>query len=561
MSSSASGESKRRLPVHAIRILILAAILLMLRLHQQKVELAASTTLPEIDLATVQTFLPEAHSLDPARNDTGGHSILNVEGIQLGIVMQTSPDADHIIGFSGPTNTLLIFNNDESLLHAEILNSQDTPNHVQAVLDDPEFLTSLMGKTKTELASAAVVDGVSGATLTSFAIRESITRRLGGIQNSLRFPKDPSLEDVKIIFPEAAAVQGTFVLNADGQLIGTLRRTSPAADNIIGYQGPTDTLIGLNPYGQRVFGIVPLQTYDNEEYVYYVRVDDYFRNILNGRTLEDLAALDLVEAEIEGVSGATMTSMAMARGVVQHAQVHQGNPVFHVGSHTIVFTSPADIASILIITLGIVLGLTRLRANARLRLAYSLVLIAYLGLYAGDMISLAMFAGWARHGIPWISAVVLILLSIAAVLLPIATGHNLYCHHLCPHGALQQIIRRFTRKRLHLSPKTIRILNPLRGILLTLCVILAITFPGFSLVQLEPFDAWVWHIAGWATITVAITGLAASFVIPMAYCRFGCPTGYLLDLLRRHRRSNQWSTADWTVTALLATAVISWMAV
>ena len=559
MTGSASGE-RRRLPVHAIRILILAAILLMLRLHHDKAELSLTNAPPEIDLATVQTFFTDAASLDASRNSIDGQSILDADGKQLGIVMQTSPDADNIIGFSGPTNTLLIFNNDETLLHAEVLSSQDTPNHVQAVLDDPDFLAALSGKTKTELAQAASIDGVSGATLTSFAIRESIARHLGGIQTSLRFPKDPTLEDVKIIYPEAAAVQGTYVLNADGELIGTFLRTSPAADNIIGYQGPTNTLIGLNPEGQRVFGIIPLQTYDNEEYVYYVRVDEYFRNILNGRSIDDLATLDLAEAEIEGVSGATMTSMAMARGVVQFAQLHQGNQVILVESRTILTIAPTDVISILIITFGIVLGLTRLRAKARLRLAYALVLIAFLGLYAGDMISLAMFAGWARHGIPITSAIVLVLLSIAAILLPIATGHNLYCHHLCPHGALQQVIRRFTKKRLHLSPKTLRFLNPLRGVLLTLCVILAIIFPGFSLVQLEPFDTWVWHIAGWATITIAIIGLAASFVIPMAYCRFGCPTGYLLDLLRRHRRSNQWSTADWTATALLAVAVISWMA-
>ena len=53
-----------------------------------------------------------------------------------------------------------------------------------------------------------------------------------------------------------------------------------------------------------------------------------------------------------------------------------------------------------------------------------------------------------------------------------------------------------------------------------------------SLVDIEPFDAWVFRVAGWATITVAIVGLVASLFVPMAYCRYGCPTGALLKFLQ-----------------------------
>lgn len=51
----------------------------------------------------------------------------------------------------------------------------------------------------------------------------------------------------------------------------------------------------------------------NEPYVGYVRDDTYFRNLFNGRRPDALAALDA--ANVEGVSGATMTSQAAARSL------------------------------------------------------------------------------------------------------------------------------------------------------------------------------------------------------------------------------------------------------
>jgi len=77
----------------------------------------------------------------------------------------------------------------------------------------------------------------------------------------------------------------------------------------------------------------------------------------------------------------------------------------------------------------------------------------------------------------------------------------------------------------------------------------------YSLTAIEPFDAYLFRVAGWATITVAIVGLAFSLVVPMAYCRFGCPTGALLVFLRRHGRSDRFSLRDWVALGLVAIAV------
>ena len=188
-----------------------------------------------------------------------------------------------------------------------------------------------------------------------------------------------------------------------------------------------------------------------------------------------------------------------------------------------------------------------------------MILVMYLGLINGDILSQAMLAGWARHGIPWRSAPGLVLLSVAAVLIPITSRKNIYCHHICPHGAAQQLIRRSSKRRIRLPSRIVYILRHIPGLLLALCVILAMTSTTFSLIDFEPFDAWVFRVAGWATISIAVIGLFASFFIPMAYCRFGCPTGFLLNFLRLNAHSDRWGKTDWGAVILLAISFFIWI--
>ena len=53
-----------------------------------------------------------------------------------------------------------------------------------------------------------------------------------------------------------------------------------------------------------------------------------------------------------------------------------------------------------------------------------------------------------------------------------------------------------------------------------------------DLAAIEPFDGFEFRVAGWATIVIFVVGLLVSLVSPMAYCRFGCPTGAVLNFLR-----------------------------
>jgi hypothetical protein len=77
-----------------------------------------------------------------------------------------------------------------------------------------------------------------------------------------------------------------------------------------------------------------------------------------------------------------------------------------------------------------------------------------------------------------------------------------------------------------------------------------------DLAGIEPFAAYVIRSAGWATIAVAMVGLAASFFVPQAYCRFGCPTGALLNFVRGRGVTDRFSRRDAAALGFVVMAVL-----
>lgn len=538
-------------------------------------------------LPAIQKVLPAADVVvDNSTAETDVETAAEVRdanGQPIAQVLRTSPAANHILGFSGPTDVLLVLNTDSEVIATRILSSRDTRDHVQKVLDDASFLQSLVGRSQQDLLSLQDVDAVSGATLTSYAILEAIRYRVSKLSTdgagpsrlkSLKFPEPPRLEDARLLYQDAAKVEPDAnstvvwkVLGPDGAEMGKLLRASPAADNNVGYQGPTDVLIAVDKHFV-VTGIAVGVSYDNEPYVGYVREDEYFRKLFNGRDQSSLSTMD--GNTVEGVSGATMTSQSVARSLQLTAQAFVDEETARQAAEQKERSTSAessngilsgrdmislrDVSTIAITLCGVVLGLTHLRGRKWLRISYQVVVICWLGLSNGDMVSQALLLGWAHSGIPWQNALGLSLLTVAALLIPISTGRNVYCAQICPHGAVQQLVRRRLPWQAKLSPRVLAGLRYLPLLLIVWVVAIGLLHLPFSPVDIEPFDAWLWSIAGVATIVVSVAGLVASLFVPMAYCRFGCPTGAVLDYIGGGGKS--WNHRDTFVLVLVVASLL-----
>ena len=551
----------RRGLLSAYRAAVFAAVIVFIRLAAQAPSPPRADVPPDVSIASLRKLYPSAASLSPRSDAKGAHVVNDSNGNALGFVIATSPESDAVIGYSGPSETLVAFGADSRVIGVEILSSGDTPEHLAQVVEDPAFLSQFEGKTWQEMQSLSGIDGVSGATLTSLAIAEGIMRRTGGEAPSLRFPKPLSVEDAQRFFPSATRIIpdedqiSLHRVNDSGdQHLGYLTHSSPHSDNLIGYRGPSDVLIALETDASSLRGIALRDTYDTDQYVGYVTEDPQFLKLFDAMTLAQLNGLDLDAIGVEGVSGATMTSRSIAASVIAAAtksieiqrQFEERSPKVRVGAD--------DVGTALVLAFGLLMAFSKLRGRRRVRIAFQVVLIAYLGLINGQLLSQALFVGWASQGLGWQFSPGLILLAAAALLIPLAAAKNVYCHQICPHGAAQQLLKRARKRKLAVPRKLAALLRLIPIALLLVVVIVAMRQLAFNLVQLEPFDAYLWRAAGWATLTIAAIGLIASIFVPMAYCRYGCPTGALLNFLAAGGRPDRFSRRDSMALAFLLLA-------
>ncbi len=515
-----------------------------------------------LDPGKILPAYDSAVALEEDKDEPGSYLVLDGNGNELARLTQTSPEGDSAIGFSGPTNLWVEWDKEDKVRSVSIHSSLDTADHVEAIIEDPEFLQQFVGLDKQRLAKLGEVDAVSGATLTSLAITDSLSLRFGGEAKSSRFPEPLTAQESATYFPGCTKLEPSRdnpslldALDADGNLLGRVGRTSPHADQVIGYQGPVDTLLAIGLDG-KLAGMKARSSFENQPYAEYPNDDTYFANLFIGRTIHELAKMDFVAEEVEGVSGATMTSMAMAEGIVKTAGDWEEEKARKVKPKPLVNWNLRDTGSLAIILLAGFIAFTRAGKHKKLRLTHQILLVGYLGLANGHLLSQALFSGWAQSGIPWQRAPILALLTLAALLVPMATGKPFYCHQLCPHGAAQQWIGKLRKKPVHVPAKWNKALELLPALLLAFVLLATFHKSKFPLAMLEPFDAYVWEVAGAATILIAILGLATSAFVPMAYCRYGCPTGAMLKLFEFRRNDTDWNRRDYLAIALLGLATI-----
>lgn len=535
------------------RLAVLVALGLLVHFQAQWHEAQRG---PVLSIRLAQTFFPAAARVqlrDPAR---GLHYVTDAHGETLGVLLTTSPQADHIIGYSGPNNVLVALGPQGGIVGVQLLKSGDTPEHVAKVARATNFFRSFHGW-KADDAKPLKVEAVSGATLTSYAIAEAVQERLAGGAPSMRFPDPITLAEVRGLLTNATSLvaegRRVRVLDARHRLLGYALRTSPEADNVGGYRGPTEALVLLAPDGRTVTAVQIRRSYDTDSYVGQIRNDDYFLKLFHGRTLEELAKLDFKKEKIEGVSGATQTSFAVAEGLKRRAAAEM-KPV---AARARWRPQPRDWGLAAVVVGGIVMSFTSLRGKRPVRTVWQLLLVGYVGLVHADLLSLSLLGGWTTSAPALRAAPGLVLLAAAALMLPLLSGRQVYCHQLCPHGAAQQLLGRLLQRRWSPPRRLGWALEKLPSILLLVVLFVLLAGWRLDLADLEGFDAWSWRTAGIATVVIAIVGLVAALFIPQAYCRYGCPTGALLNFIRSSGRGDRWGKRDSAALALLIMSLLA----
>ncbi|MDA9857338.1 FMN-binding protein [Rubripirellula sp.] len=549
--------------VHTVRVAMVTTLLLL-------IPSPASTTVhddsvaPPIDRLIGKDGQLASATIGRDPNPNGLWPLTGPNSEPLGWIARTLPAATDAIGYRGPTEASILLTPELRIASVAILSSADTEEHVQAVAQDKAFFEQFEGWSWGDPPRQAKIDAVSGATLTSLALAQGVLARIGEARPSLVFADPLNVAEITPWFPKAASVDaktGT-VRDQDKKILGQVIRTGPLCDGVIGYQGPTELLLKLNP-DQQIESLKIRSSFDNEPYVGYVRQERGFWSIFRNKTTQQLAEFSPQEAGVEGVSGATMTSQAIADTLVAAAARQQEQQSIAETESTGFLSSirftPADYATITLLLLLTTLSRFKRFHHGKLRRCWLLTVVLVIGLWSGNLISLALVAGWSAEGIAWRLAPALATLAAVSLFTPPITKLNPYCNHLCPHGAIQQLLRPTpkSKRRIEIPARLRRSMRYLPGITLVVAYLALVIVPSLDLSTWEPFHAYLFRLAGWGSIGLACTTLLITAFIPMAYCRFGCPTGRLLDHLRRTATSHRIQHADLVALALIAFA-ISW---
>ncbi len=547
-----------------VRLFRLAVVALALALVHHS---PARRALPvvSVTLADAQLLFPTASRMRRGDPALGLVDVFAVTGTFLGSLVRTSPSTDDLVGYTGPNDLLVALDPSQRIVAVTLMASADTDAHVIDVLRATRFWSGFE-RWSPHQGQPLAIDAVAGSTLTSMAMTEAVERRLAGGGRSHRFPDGIALEEVVPLFRGAAHLGAAqlgnetlpvtdvskpwiAVTDGDGDVLGYVLRTSPVADNIRGYRGPTDVLVAVDASRQAVVAVRLRDSFDTPEHVDRIRDDDFLSR-LTGPTVSEWGSLDFERAGIEGVSGATQTSFAVADGIRQRLRQLESSD----GESTATWITGRSLGLLAILIGATVMTFGRWSGRRRVRRAWQVVIVVALGLVLGDLISIALLAGWARHGVPIAGAPVVIGLVAVALLIPWGSGRQLYCHSVCPHGAVQEWLGSFRRLRVRISPRVRSLLRKLPGVLLATAFLIAFFAPRFELSTLEPFDAWSLGALAFVSAVIAGVGLFASIFEPMAYCRFACPTGALFGFLRTRGANDRFGRRDAVALLLLIVA-------
>ncbi len=545
----------------------LAALLLAALLLQRTTPVTESA-LTRLGLDDAKAFFPGAKRLKSGPNQT--LLVQDQVGNRLGRLVTTSPDADSILGYAGPSNVLVALDNQEKVVGTRILSSDDTPEHVDTLRGNAAFEKSFKDWRPTTQ-PAPKLDAYAGSTLTAYAITESIQKRLSGNYVSLRFPTTLSLKEIQGAgFPDATGFEPNvprlgwnLVRGPNRAHLGYVVRSSPSADEVIGYAGPSETLIAVETDGLRLRKVMLRTTYDTADYVSRIKDQEpdpqgrtYFKDLTKWTTRE-WAEFDFRKGELDTVAGATLTSYAIAKGLQSRFadDAHGGHREKHDARQKL------QTAALWCFLVGaLLMTFTQLHGRPVVRTVWQILLVGGLGLWLGQLLSLSLFAGWARHGMPWAQAPALLILGVIALLVPWGSRRQLYCHHACPHGAAQELLGGLKRLHVAVPARWHAWLGKLPAIALAGAFLAALAWPRWSLGQVEPFDAWVLGVGVAIPLTLAVVGLLASVVVPQAYCKYGCPTGALFKFVRSANQAETWGRRDtWAAVILALGAVVAFL--
>jgi uncharacterized protein with FMN-binding domain len=296
----------------------------------------------------------------------------------------------------------------------------------------------------------------------------------------------------------------------------------------IGWAGDTPLKIVVSKNGK----IVSVNFLPNNETPGFIRLIENadFMNSWNGLTL-----CEAVAHPVDALSGATMTTDAVIKTFrddilrrIESGEIECSEPIVIAGKSWMFYVRLSASLFVLALALFSFFFPKKMHPVRLYLLALSVII---LGFWQGQYLSITNFFNILGNGVNW-AVWIIPLMVVLAFALPMITKKNFYCVYICPYGAAQELIAKLNKKHVIIPQKIYNILIYLRPVFLV--VIIGLLFFGIlsDFVNFEPFAGFMLNSNMWIPIIIAGFFLLISVFTPKFWCKYCCPTGYMIDLTR-----------------------------
>ena len=117
--------------VHTARVALVVALLMAIPSPQPKANIEGSSP-PSLD--RVRQVHTNAAAIDDRQDAAGMWSVRNESGELIAKVVRTLPLAKDVVGYRGPTEAMIVLDQDLTIADVQLLDSSDTAEHVDAVV-------------------------------------------------------------------------------------------------------------------------------------------------------------------------------------------------------------------------------------------------------------------------------------------------------------------------------------------------------------------------------------------------------------------------------------------
>lgn len=313
------------------------------------------------------------------------------------------------------------------------------------------------------------------------------------------------------------------IYNREG-LAGYVLFSTDLEEQTRGYAGVIDFALILSD-DYIVEGIEILSNQETPSYLNWIERDGFYDQFI-GKSVDEI-----MENEPDMITGASMSCHAIAvdmKTMLSDISTHQSN----AGKYETMWVLK-NLSALLFLVFAL-FHFFFPKYLKKTRIILLILSVGVLGFWCGYFLSLSIFHSWLVNGVMLKMQAALFTMFVLSVSLPLFTQRSFYCSYVCPFGAMQELAGKINPKHKLSIPKAVKpVFQWLRFAVLVGILLLLIIGFGLPLGDMEPFSVFQVRAASLFVMILAGFMVVLSVFISKPWCRYFCPTGMILSLLRK----------------------------